>query len=67
LELNRLAKEIKNSSDAVLLEKGLCSIAMPVPSGAVRGFASDFIDVESAVDSFESSSKNASKKLRNRM
>lgn len=67
LELNRLAKEIKNSSDAVLLEKGLCSITMPVPSGAVRGFASDFIDVESAVDSFESSSKNASKKLRNRM
>ena len=68
LELQEIVKELKNSSDAVLLEKGLCSIAMPLPSGAIRGFASDFIDLERAVDDgFDSSSKNGSKKLRSRI
>ena len=68
LELQEIVKELKNSSDAVLLERSLCSIAMPVPSGAVRGFASDFIDLERAVDDgFDSSSKNGSKKLRSRI
>jgi len=63
-ELEQLVKELEIASDAVLLEEGLYSMATPTPSGAARGFASDFID-PNAANGFRPSTTNPPRKLRN--
>lgn len=48
LELEQLVREFENSSDASFLQEGIRSMAMPMPSGSIRGFSYDFIDQQSS-------------------
>ena len=67
LELEQLVRELENSSDASFLQEGIRSMAIPMPSGSIRGFSSDFIDQQSSdgpAGCFKSSSTGAPQNLR---
>lgn len=67
LELEQLVRELENSSDASFLQEGIPSMAMPMPSGSIRGFSYDFIDQQSSdgpAGCSKSSSTGAPKNLR---
>ena len=63
-ELDELVKALEYSSDAVLIEGSMTSLAVPSLSGAVRGFGPEFIDQQRSSDNTTTSGKTASKKLR---
>ena len=67
LELEQLVRELENSSDASFIQEGIRSMAMPMPSGSIRGFSYDFIDQQSSAGPAgcsKTSSTSAPKNLR---